>query len=837
MTGHDRYGWGFLTRFGKEHFAEVDYRAIRTNKQRRRRDPKAPLLPTIKRTFAVSSPNGGMFRFHINSLELFKEAIAKDEVLYNRVKYLTMPMYEPTKVDLKVLPKYQPRDEQIPLINYLKGPGNSKVLSLRTGGGKAQPVNEPVLTPKGWVPIGKLCVGDEVFRPCGGIAKVVGVYPQGVRPIFNIRTRDGRKTTADAEHLWGVYVDNLYQVMTTRDIYKLIGKGTKVHLPNIKPIQSFNYPKVEYKMDPYLYGLHFTLGHVRSAFIGLKIDNPILEEHVKQHVESLGMSTLVRGRGKVHQYLRLVPNPEVEGSNEIHKVYNKQCHRLGFFEYSRKELELCQSYLHADYDIRLALYRGLMDGLKELQSAAKRNWGVRVLGDKLLEDLLHLTRSLGFITMFKKHRAIRKDGVNAYLIEVEEKYTNRVMIESVARTNERHAVCIKLDSPDQLYITRDYIVTHNTYCALQAAADIGDRTLVTIGTRFFNIWHEALSPDSPKQILDLKAEETLYVTGSKQLKAALEMGVNGELDGIKVIVVSARTLLIYMETYARYGKDVLALYPVLPVDVYKTLGIGTRIKDELHLSLHGNFVEELYLHVPNSISLSATLENGTFKDKILSVMFPMNTRGPGSELKQYIECTALTYLLNNPDQVCYTNRGSTDYSHNAYENWIAKNPKRLNNYMAIITNWLKVRYIDVRKPNQRAVIFVTSVNLATIVEKRIRQTYPEVSVARYAASTGDVYEEARQADVLVTTVQSFGTGFDLDGLICTLLTSSINSPDTNVQVLGRLRELHQFPDVVPKFDYLVCTDIPRQVAYHEEKIKQFEGRVKTHRTSPINIRV
>jgi superfamily II DNA or RNA helicase len=281
----------------------------------------------------------------------------------------------------------------------------------------------------------------------------------------------------------------------------------------------------------------------------------------------------------------------------------------------------------------------------------------------------------------------------------------------------------------------------------------------------------------------------------------------------------------------------LDYYPVAPIDFYELLQAKVRIKDELHLSLHANFVEELYLHGAKSFSLSATLEDGSFRDKILAIMFPHEMRAPASELAKYISCTALFYSLNQPDKAEYTLRGQTDYNHNQYEKWILKDKKRLFNYLSIASDWVNHRFIKVRQEGQRAAIFATSVDMATQMLEFLKRSHPDLKIARYAASAGDVYEEARKADLLITTVQSFGTGFDLDGLICCLMTSSINSRNTNIQVLGRLRELRKWPDLVPVFDYLVCVDIPKQMAYHEEKMNQFEGRVKDHKTAYIKLKV
>ena len=34
--------------------------------------------------------------------------------------------------------------------------------------------------------------------------KVLGVYPQGVRPVYRVMTNDGAITYCDEEHIWNV---------------------------------------------------------------------------------------------------------------------------------------------------------------------------------------------------------------------------------------------------------------------------------------------------------------------------------------------------------------------------------------------------------------------------------------------------------------------------------------------------------------------------------------------------------------------------------------------------------------------------------------------------------
>lgn len=425
-------------------------------------------------------------------------------------------------------------------------------------------------------------------------------------------------------------------------------------------------------------------------------------------------------------------------------------------------------------------------------------------------------------------------------VDVKEDYSveNQRFVELVdVRLNKQEpCTCIAIDHPSHLYVTTNGVVTHNTFCALAAAVRIGGKILISIEARFFNLWSEAFA--GKKKVLDVDpSTEVVYIQGSKDLKKALDMGMNGQLDDVKVFVCSSRTLINFIELYEKFNGELEGVYPCSPEQMYELFDIGSRIKDEVHLSLWANFKEELYMHTGKSISLSATLEDGTFLDKVLAVMFPKSIRSPEVEYLKYIDVYSLMYTLEKPDQVKTSHRGNTDYSHNAYEDYILKNKKMYYSYSRIIVEWLASEYLSIRKDKQRACIFVSSVEMATAIWNTLKKEYPNIHFERYAASAGDIYEDAKQADVLVTTVQSFGTGFDLEDLICSLMTTNLRSQKTNLQVLGRLRVLKNYPDQTPKFYYLICSDIRKHIAYHEEKKLQFNGKVKSHQNRFLRITV
>lgn len=371
-----------------------------------------------------------------------------------------------------------------------------------------------------------------------------------------------------------------------------------------------------------------------------------------------------------------------------------------------------------------------------------------------------------------------------------------------------------------------------TASSLYSCAQMGGKIIISLETRFFNIWKDALLPGK-KQVLKLQTEEVMFIQGSKDLKALIELGIAGALEEVKVFVIASRTMGLFIEAYERANGDLEGLYGCNPEDLHEVVDAPIKIKDEVHLGLHANFKEVVNTHTHKYIALSGTLEDGSFRDTVFAILFPKNIRSPDSEFMKYIEVTALMYTIKDMHKVRTSHRGMSDYSHNAFEQSILKDKNLYKGYLEIVSIWLQSVYVDHRQKGMRAAIFVESIELATAIHTDLTKNFGDLTFGRYCASTGDKYKEAREADVLITTVKSFGTGFDMEDLYCAFMTNSIRSQNTNIQVLFRLRQLKNFPGIFPKFYYLVCSDIPKHLEYHEEKKLQFSGKVKSHVTKFI----
>lgn len=69
------------------------------------------------------------------------------------------------------------------------------------GTGKAQPLYSIVYTPDGPKQMKDLNIGDYVCTPNGNQAKIINIFPQGVKDYYRVSFSDGVYTDCCGEHL------------------------------------------------------------------------------------------------------------------------------------------------------------------------------------------------------------------------------------------------------------------------------------------------------------------------------------------------------------------------------------------------------------------------------------------------------------------------------------------------------------------------------------------------------------------------------------------------------------------------------------------------------------
>jgi hypothetical protein len=338
--------------------------------------------------------------------------------------------------------------------------------------GKALRNGTPVLTPRGWEAIEDLELGDEVIAGDGSRTTVTGVFPQGERPLFTVRFCDGTEVDADADHLWRVECrDDDPVTMTTAQILERFGHEPADPRPMIPLCGPVELDATPVPVDPYLVGLLLGDG-------GLTGTTPILSSADPETVDRLpsllppGM--VIKGRG--YDY-RLVGDGPRNKANPL-AILLRGLGMMGRMSY---EKEVPPLYLWNDSEVRLAVLRGLMDtdgcvsgrnATTEFQSSSRR----------LADDVAFLARSLGMRASWSEratasgrpaYRIRLRGDVCPFLLkrkadiwraaDVKRTHRKERRIESILPAEPGQATCIAVAHPSRLFVTRDFIVTHNTH--------------------------------------------------------------------------------------------------------------------------------------------------------------------------------------------------------------------------------------------------------------------------------------------------------------------------------------------------------------------------------------
>ena len=138
------------------------------------------------------------------------------------------------------------------------------------GTGKAQPLYSKVLTPNGFITMGEVTVGQEIITGSGAIAKVSGVFPQGVKKVYEITLQDRTKIRVAEDHLNVFYRYNQNRkcrqdyCKTTLELMELMNRRYRLRM-DIPKIDIFNTDSFELPINPYLLGVFIGDGSLSNS--------------------------------------------------------------------------------------------------------------------------------------------------------------------------------------------------------------------------------------------------------------------------------------------------------------------------------------------------------------------------------------------------------------------------------------------------------------------------------------------------------------------------------------------------------------------------------------------
>lgn len=343
------------------------------------------------------------------------------------------------------------------------------------------------------------------------------------------------------------------------------------------------------------------------------------------------------------------------------------------------------------------------------------------------------------------------------------------------------------------------------------AFEFGYRTQAVMSSKYLDQW-----ADEIEKYFDISPKDIFVIRGSKSLRAMMQLMLDGDMDNNKVILISIETMAAYLEDVE---KDVVPpdFYPIHPNDFFVKMKIGLNVIDEGHQNLHRVCRLFCHMNVLKSITLSATLNTkDKFINSIMELMYPKVIRDTGGYKNVYIASRCVHYHWKRPGRIrCTGWKGS--YNHTKFEESLLRSANRseLENYMKMLKYFIERDYVNVKKPEQRAIIFFSTKNMCTYAKNYFQKAFPDLNVARYIGE--DNKSVLEKADLTVSTVLSAGTAIDIPNLIINFLTIGIDSQIANEQTLGRTRPVKNEPSRTPWFVWFSCSDIDKHVRYTRNK--------------------
>lgn len=354
---------------------------------------------------------------------------------------------------------------------------------------RAQPVTSMVLTPDGFHSMGSIKVGEYVIGANGKPTKIIKIHERGVLPSYEVVFSDGSKTECAEEHIWSVrsakdkYRDKQFRQIRMGDIKKTGLKdkhGNSLYfIPMTEAVQYSGVVKLP--IHPYLLGALIGDGSFGKDCVRFTNAN---EEMVKILGDLLPDGLCFRERKTYDVNRKSKAYGIVKVSSKCNDRSNKilkEIRDLGLSGCTATIKFIPDIYMKASIEQRIELLRGLFDTDGSARGGCVNVVSYVTVSDRLKDGVVNLVQSIGGVATAIKidrkkenwndiWRVQAKFPSNIIPFKVKEKidvfsppkkYLPNRSISSIEYVGDKEMRCITVDSDDGLYLTDNFIVTHN----------------------------------------------------------------------------------------------------------------------------------------------------------------------------------------------------------------------------------------------------------------------------------------------------------------------------------------------------------------------------------------
>lgn len=780
------------------------------------------LVATMDKVFTYEDPDNKMICFPTGMEETVKKTFPKINIIDKSDDYWDYAYITPVEHEAK------PRNQlQIDFIEFVLEQANKKrklAGILSPGTGKAQPLSTKIPTPDGYKLMGDLKVGDKVFGSNGQPTTVTGVFPQGKKDIYEITFNDGRTARCCKEHLWNVYHawTNTQKTVSVESMLKDFKKYTPSKDDGTRDPYIYKYripllsSPIDYRcndlpVDPYVLGVFLGDGCCMDQPLTLSSADEYIPKKVARICDFITRKSTDRNYN--YFFYKSIPN---KGMTRVStKEFFKEIPEVISLS-NAKRIPDC--YMYNSVENRMELLRGLMDADGSITYAGGR-FNIRFSSSSpyLLEQVRELILGLGFIAnisfdnRFDKYRNGIHGNVDIrvpqklkqHLFSLPRKVAiakkaalrsdyqqpfHHLVIKDIKLVGKEEAQCIMVDADDHLYVTEDFIVTHNTFMACYSAIKVGLRTLIIVPTSGIKQqWGETLtgmfnvSPDkvklvnSPKDFINVKAD---------------------------FVVVSQASLAVLNKTYDLEK-------------IMKANKFGIKVIDEVQMWFHNIIKVDGNSNICHNWYLTGTFgRSGEEENSLYQTMFgdlsifrekdknpTLFNRKPGNVygMKPHMHVKMVWMKSGlSPEQIRKAT-SSMRYSERAgkwvrYGLSIPTYTEMVIPSDATMTKFLKSLLRVVKMANEevtygKMLILTPTIASVNVIFGYVKQMYPNLKIGTIHSknSKADNDRIKAECDILISTVKSCGTGFDVKDLSKLVVAEQFKSWILADQVSGRLR--------------------------------------------------
>jgi hypothetical protein len=368
------------------------------------------------------------------------------------------------------------------------------ILNMMRTSSSPQPLDALVLTPdRGYVRMGDIRVGDRVVDPEENFESVVeAIYPQGVQPVYKLVFSDLTEAEATGSHYW--VMDKLRSPRTVRE---RLQKSTEVsrelwttdQLREHVQMSSYRHHRlrlpassldhvdlgtagVDRPVDAYLLGLLLGDGGLTRTTPHYTTADPQLAEACEAALPPGVRMVWAGSRSEgCHSY-------RLSNRQGLLNPLTLALKSIGVWGLGHADKFVPDVYKLAPAAIRLAVLQGLMD----TDGSSKGGYGTFSSSSRQLrDDVSWLARSLGLRARERDYPQTGKGTMHVWGVSISETEDvrifrlrrklgpiragkNRAPRSLMAVEYSRHAEtqCIAVSAPSRLYVTNDFVTTHNT---------------------------------------------------------------------------------------------------------------------------------------------------------------------------------------------------------------------------------------------------------------------------------------------------------------------------------------------------------------------------------------